>query len=393
MQGIMKLSVLVLMAVVMASSIPSVAKADEGGTTFDLGKLFAPEDGKKADWMPEKFKLKLAGFGQILFNTIENDKDATTSTVDTWRVSRFRFKGKMTADKNLSAFFQIDFVQDITLMDAFASWKINDYLCLKAGQFVIPFGWQMPIAPSSLATINYGQTVALCPVTGGFRDQGAWLGGTYGRNAEIGEKKGPVYWDIALVNGSGRVNFPDDKYGAKCARIGIQPIRPNKEKKDMLDFGISYWTELQDDGAGGSYDRGRLGIDFRYHSGCWVVQGEYVSKIGDTYELGETPEGEIEASAYFIEVGYKYQLTKDDPETKTPAKYIQPMLRYDVLDTEDVALAPYGKSTIIALGFNYILSPSATIQIFFEQHNEEEDDLSGNELHNDEFLAQIVFTF
>lgn len=412
-----RILVAVLIATVILCVTASEARADEWHT-LDLGKLFMPTESNDK-WEPDKFdlKLKLAGFGQFLFQAIEDDRDTPPSTsYDQWSVSRFRFKGLMTADKNLSAFFQLDFAQDMVLMDAWAKWAANDYFSIKVGQSIIPFGWQMPVAPAKLLTITYGQAVtALSPVTGAFRDQGIWISGTFGKDQHTTCKTGFFYYDLSITNGSGRNLGPDDGHEAYGLRLGFRPINPGQKmemkrvrykrtgkigtklfpvgdkEKNMVDFGISYWQETEGDtGTDTQFQKGRFGFDFRVWIENFVCQGEFISTMSDDVDEN----GEYEASGFFIELAYKIATVKENPSEKQPAQYVQPALKFDMLmgEDEDLTLLPLGDQTVISLGANYYFSSQFVAQMFYEIRQEEED-LGDGPWHNDRLLFQVNVTF
>ena len=102
-----------------------------------------------------------------------------------------------------------------------------------------------------------------------------------------------------------------------------------------------------------------------------------VDSDGNFEEAGP---GEAKATAFFLELGYKIKAKKENTETKSPAQFITPMLKFDYLSCDAASLTPgggtllpYGASTVVSLGFNYQLAECAYLQVFYEIHMEEDD--------------------
>ncbi len=366
-------------------SSPKAGPGDTEGIVFSIpgdslaSFLFAGGENEKAKVF--NMKLALTGFTQVRFTQIENDKDVVTGDEDFLDVIRMRFCAKMTADKGLTTFFQLDMGDDEVLMDAWVQYKHSDHFYVRAGQMIPPFGWEMPLSPYSLATINYGQVIGkMCPVIGAFRDQGFFIGGTAMK--EKGEANGPLYWKLGFFNGSGRNLGADDSHGALFFRLGIQPVRKKDNKGDMVDFGLNYWKEKEGSG-GAAYVKVRTALDFRVHMKEWIFQGEYWTNSGsDDLAAG----GEPDTSGYFFELGYKI-VTDAKVGEFTP--YWVPMLRYDYYDEEN---AVYGATTVTSVGCNYHMASCAYLQVFFEIHAEE-NEVGGSELHNNKLLIQMNVKF
>lgn len=433
------------------------AFADEGGGLgFTFDQLFAsPESGdakKPLDFAKFDLKAALGGFAQVRYISVEDDKDlALNGSYDYWSIPRVRLNAKMDADKGLGAFVQVDFMaENSPLMDAWGQWKADDLFYVRAGQFVIPFGWQMPISPYELATINYGQTATYLnpfytvvnPSYAAFRDQGFIVGGTVGRSKGQRNEKykveenGILYWQLGLFNGQGRYAGSakqNDGHGALCGRIGFQPIRPckiekkgedsgktaAKSSKNLLDFGISYWRESEGDAAK-QYLKTRFGFDWRLYMNEQITfQGEFVTNSGtDTLDVDNTGAfvnpaeyGESPAYGFWAEFGWKFKTIEASPDKKQPAQFIQPMIKYDYFNCDAKYLTPqdeatgkaapfkYGASTVFSLGFNYYLSDSAYFQMFYEMHLEELNKRDfwpthdPSQFHNDVFLFQLNLKF
>ncbi len=424
-------------ALVFAAQGNAAADDGDGWTTFNLSDVFAPA--KKTVYNDLNLKTALAGFTQVRFTATENDRDLGEVN-DEWKLLRMRLKAKMTADPGLTTFFQLDLMQDYPVMDAFIKWKKDDFLSIQAGQFVIPFGWQMPISPYSLETINYGQSIKLCPVSGAFRDQGILFAGTIGKKTgkESDQRKhetiGAFDWKLGFFNANGRQAggaVSDDSHMGMLVRLGFQPIRPWKIKaaksrktgkivrkassnNDLLSFGINIWQETESLGSS-KYKKGRFAFDFRLRMKKFIFQGEIWTNSGtDTLDVDSngnfvnpTEPGEAKAMAMFFEFGYEFEVYQGD---KTyPAQTLTPMLKIDMLDcdadrlrpTDAIgSLLPLGKSTVVALGFNYKISSQFYLQMFYEIHMEELDkeEVFGppqdpSAFHNDVFMLQMNVKF
>ena len=199
-----------------------------------------------------------------------------------------------------------------------------------------------------------------------------------------------------------------------------------REFTDLLEFGISYWVGNKRNKEGTRYSKGRFGIDFRLQENfssreSLIFQGEFITNIGDTAKVDDAgrflPDeiGEAKASGYFFELGYRFMVKNRNPETKSPAHFLTPMIKYDFIDCDSpylnvddtTKILPWGASTIVALGFNYEISGSAYFQIFYEMRMERKDKSDAREIygddsragkkaspfHNDQLIVQFGFKF
>lgn len=391
--------------------VPTTAMADNGekaafsNKAIDLySHLFNPLPADPRA-KKQKFKLRLHGYMQIRFTAIEGDHHSNHNDNDYWNVYRMRLHALMHADPNLQTFFQLEFRQEIALLDAYAQWRLNDQLVVQAGQFIPKFGWQHHMNPRDLAIINYAMVVNALAPTSTLRDQGIMISGSIKNvlQKKRGKKKpltlDTFFWHVGVFNGAG-LNVPgDDGHGAYLVRVGTEiPLKKVRKqlgdgstKTDIegtLKLGISYWSQRKL-GAWGHINIARFGFDWQLKMSDFIFKGEYIANGGSTH-LDDDIAGEPGLSGFFFQFGYEMKVNKT-------IEKIVPMVRYDFYHDES-AEDGEGDLTSIAIGANLHFSKSAWLQVFYEMRLEEykfeyfspvDDSLVASPKHNDQFIVQI----
>ncbi len=296
----------------------------------------------------KEVRFKVSGFGQVRYQYSEN-------AVDDFDVSRARIKINGKLGDRISLFSQLDTTLDNILCDYWIQFDYSRYISLRVGQFCIPFGWQTPISPYNLLTVDYSQVISNLNGGGDLRDQGLMFSG------EVGY----LNYVLAVTNGEGRNESDENDQKAFVGRVGLRPIKG-------FEWGVSGYYG---DRGQTRYTRKRIGTDIRYNYGVLLLQGEYIHSDDDTINTAiESESHTLPGEGYFIEVGYKIIPT------------IQPVMKYDVWDPD--VKGNYGKTVIYGVGLNWYFAKQSKLQAIYEIKREEH-----NEIDNDVFIVQLGVNF
>jgi len=300
--------------------------------------------------------LKLSGFGQVWY--VYSDTGSGSGTTGTqnsdsyFAVKRFRLKatGNITENDFVSYFSQIDFVGGAQynqvrndpnndkgtaanggtmtipiLLDFWINLKFWDFFQLRAGQFIIPFGYEGPRSPYDLELLTYslvygtgqsypGMSVGFFPY---LRDLGAYIHGNYkGFNYKVGLVNGQGFYqnDIILLHGN--------KWKDIVGRVGY-------DYGKMLSAGISGYFGMEDSYTNIDQDRRkwRAGLDVKFDYANALVVFEYI--VGQTEQHNTYKENLDPAHFYFTPLTAQGLYLLGAYTIKTKAGDIQPALRFD----------------------------------------------------------------
>ncbi|MBU4304463.1 MAG: OprO/OprP family phosphate-selective porin [Candidatus Omnitrophica bacterium] len=306
-----------------------------------------------------KIPMKISGFTNIRYRSAENIRDSFDV-----RRARVKFTGDIS--KEIGYLTQVEFGGTaVTLLDGAFSYKVNDAINLKAGQFSIPFSLESLTSAPKLATINRSQIVEAMAarskdVIGNQcgRDVGLMLNGSA---LSVFEEEDDYLLDYAIgvFNGVG-INASDDNDQKDIAlRIVAHPI-------EGLNAGGSYYNGTGNYGTPAkNYTRDRFGFELAYTYDVFSVTGEYLKgKDGTTKKDG-----------WYLQAGY-FILPKE----------VQAVIKYDTYDPN--TSVSQNAVDIITVGLNWYFHKLAFIQVNYEDKNEE-----GTEIKDDTITAQLTISF
>lgn len=279
---------------------------------FVVAAMFAVSTAQAAE-------LNFGGFGQFWY--LYNDygtKDATTGAFKQASDSQFvlkRARIKATAElTNIVTFFgQVDFMGGPTaddknagalpspqLLDFWANLKLHKFFELRAGQLLIPFGYEAGRSPYDLEVLSYSMIYGA-----GKKYAGSQLGYfPYLRDLGVyfhGDIHGFTY-KLGVVNGNETTNAKGDIAPQGFIKSGDSILKDGNKYKDivgrvgyhnkMLNGGVSYYQGW--DGASDVYDKVykkmRVGADvkFDYKGALAVAEFIYGMTEAITNRVGAT---------------------------------------------------------------------------------------------------------
>ncbi|MFH1422303.1 MAG: porin [Planctomycetota bacterium] len=308
----------------------------------------------------EKLNVSASGFGQFLTTLSDNANE-------NFDVTRMRFKVKGTYDK-FTMFVQLDTESSPTLLlDYNVNYKFSDKVQVKAGRFCLPFGWQTPISPYDLVTINYSQIVGTLfgpgSICGGgwgnLRDQGVYLHGSL----DVSSMK--LGYVAGILNGEERATSETDGKKASILRVFLTPSKG-------ITVGLSHYDGSRNcnDPLGllGKRDFAirRFGLDWNVDMEQFFFKGQYMSGTENPSDMGvrgAAHNKENTTTGWFFEAGYKLNskihiVAKMDSMT-VPDKACDSTTGTWVNVTET-------ERTVYAAGVNYYFAKYAKLQVIFE---------------------------
>jgi hypothetical protein len=405
-----------------------------------LNNLFQTQaaSGKKPEEKAlDKPELSWGGFSQFMFRYDDN-------APETFDVTRMRFKVTGSYDF-LSFFVQADTESTSgILLDYWANISCPNYkkeFNLRAGRFTVPFGWQTPISPYELLTINYSQIVSRLFGTAqpfdlisgtpptivppakdwdNLRDQGFYIHGVCEPKFKFGrEFKPTIGYAAGILNGESRAAEDSNDDKASIFRVYVTP---NITPKVGATLGFSYYDgsrfyatdplEKPDPADptksipvaanGREFSRRMHGIDWRFEFfGRLLIQGEFIHGEVNASEYGkhETAPSIPHHKAnyidgWFVEIGYNL--------TEVSEK-LQLVGKVDVMDlplhTWDSSVSPplwrptsdTNRRRTYGLGANYYINKFSKLQVIWE-HKDDEGclDTAGQ---NDKIFAVLGVSF
>ncbi len=269
------------------------------------------------------------------------------------------------------------------ICDAFITYKrFAPYIKASIGQFKSPLSLEQNTACHSLYTIN--RSMVVNELAGPIRDMGLMFSGGTGDKLKLGKvEKNVLSYTFAIMNGTGRNVFDDNKSKDFIGRVKIHPL-------NLLTLGVSYKFGKHpplDAGATKEDERSRMGFDMAIKLKNLVIQGEYISgsNVG-SYTTGggcsglplEVHEGSVDQSGYFALIAYKFNFG------------LQPVFKYQTYDPDLDAAKTGDIENIMTFGLNYFFNDVTRLQINY-LYKAEENGLV--ERKNDELLIQMQIRF
>ncbi|MGB9599694.1 MAG: porin [Myxococcota bacterium] len=333
--------------------------------------------------------LDVHGFAQMWYLYKDNGvalKDANGVTYyaaqsdSRFALARARLKTNVELSNVVSFFGQIDFMayqNNVTnpadkndvytynllqLMDLFVNIKLHDYISLRAGQFTIPFGYEVMRSPYDLELVSYSLAVGT-----GHKYYGRQLGFfPYLRDTGMyayGEYKGLNY-KVGIVNGAGmyrseenRVDISKDRdYGNKfkdiVGRVGYS--------HNLFSVGLSGYYGLKD--AYDDFDANRRfwrgGVDLESNYNNIIFASEVIFGQTETKKI-DLENQTVEFNPHFsygayVMLGYKFTTLK-----------LAPVVRYGFIEPDDSIND--NEFSQITGGINYYFSEFAKLTLSYEK--------------------------
>ncbi|MDF1517238.1 MAG: porin [Lutibacter sp.] len=310
---------------------------------------------KKANFVEVGSKIKLAGYTQLRYRQFDEQ-----GKIDQFDIRRARLDVRGAISPRWNYRLQVEFANSVKLLDAYAEYKLNDYLNVTLGQAKIPFSLENLASSSKLDLIDRSQVVEALVGRGkdvignnGGRDIGVQVGGTIFKY----EGRAFVDYKIGVFNGLGINTGDNNQHKDIAARLIIHPI------KGLDISGAIYDGEANI--ASVNSKRDRYGFDLNYNWQNWVVSSEYIH--------GE--DGQKTKEGFYLQTGY-YFLDKK----------LQIVAKYDTYDA-DKAVSD-NASTLYVLGATYNFNNNARFQINYTFKDEQ-----GISVDNNYAAAQFQIRF
>lgn len=237
----------------------------------------------------------------------DSDEDFSTSG---FRLRRARLVARGQLNETFSATSWLEFAgPDNILLDFFIEAKINSWLNLRAGQFIMPGQsydtgrlvssrlrfWERPQATTQLASsMGYN----------GFRDIGVMAYGSYGR----------LWYGIHAGNGAGRFNQVGSPIRERDFGSGLYGARVDYEALDGLTLGGHVSTNQQqnlvEEAGQQPFDIDRTSWSLRLNTNDLGLQGLYTQfeyltlNVEDGNRGVMTLDGEYDMHGWYGEAGY-----------------------------------------------------------------------------------------
>lgn len=244
-------------------------------------------------------------------------------------------------------------VQKPLLLEAQALCRLGPDSVLQVGQFKVPFSYENLLSDTNLDLINRAMVVEkLVPA----RDIGS-VGRDIGVEWDAKTKAGPhgrLDWSVGLFNGSGIDRSDDNDSKDLAGRVVFHP-------NPFASIGLSGYR-----GTSGPAEvlRDRWGAEFVYGRGSDFLKAEWVTGKDD-----QTPK-----QGWYALAGHRF------------APKLEGVLRFETYDP-DRHLAD-DATDAWTLGANYYFSDNVKLQLNYEAHLEE-----GDEVNNDALISQFQVRF
>lgn len=377
-----------------------------------LGLLFFNVKAQQNDFKPSNNQFMIRGYGNVGYNSFDNNGDKTSSFNGGTFVPIFLFK----ASERLMFEAELDFnltgdELEIDVEYADVMYVLSDYMNVRAGKFLLPFGtfmerlhpsWinRMPTRP-----LGFGHD-GIAPISGvGVELRGAFRVGTstmnyslYGTNGprlktpmgEEPEESGMLMFMNLKDNNNSRA------YGT---RIGLLPFSDSS-----TELGFSYYTSSKVGTKGSMYENigaDLYAFDFSYVKQVPVIRGtvdvkaQYnKSKIDNiTYNVEEEP-GEFEdlifnneSKSYYGQLSYRPTMSETDF-----IKNLEFVGRYSKLETPEGSGFETNQKEY-SVGLNYWLNWHSMVKLNYQIITGEGGHDGGGEIDQKGFFVQWAIGF
>lgn len=350
-----------------------------------LGFLYFNVKAQQNDFKPSNNQFMIRGYGNVGFNSFNDNGDKTSSFNGGGFSPIFLFKASDRLMFETELEFDLasnDLEIDVEYADVM--YVLNDYMTVRAGKFLLPFGtfmerlhpsWinRMPTKP-----LGFGHD-GIAPMSGvGVELRGAFRVGTASMNYSVYGTNGPR---LKTPMGeepeeSGMLMFMNLKDNnnsrAYGTRIGLLPFSDSS-----TEIGFSYYTSDKVGTKGSMYENigaNLYAIDFSYVKqipgigGTVDVKAQYNnSKIDNiTYNVEEEP-GEFEdlifnneSKSYFGQLSYRPTMAETDF-----IKNLEFVGRYSKLETPEGSGFETNQKEF-SMGLNYWLNWHSVIKLNYQ---------------------------
>jgi len=377
-----------------------------------LGLLFFNVKAQQNDFKPSNNQFMIRGYGNVGYNSFDNNGDKTSSFNGGTFVPIFLFK----ASERLMFEAELDFnltgdELEIDVEYADVMYVLNDYMNVRAGKFLLPFGtfmerlhpsWinRMPTRP-----LGFGHD-GIAPISGvGVELRGAFRVGTSTMNYSVYSTNGPrlktPMGEEPLESGSLMfMNLKDNNNSrAYGTRIGLLPFSDSS-----TELGFSYYTSSKVGTKGSMYENigaNLYAFDFSYVKQIPVIRGtvdvkaQYnKSKIDNiTYNVEEEP-GEFEdlifnneSKSYYGQLSYRPTMS----ETNF-IKNLEFVGRYSKLETPEGSGFETNQKEY-SMGLNYWLNWHSVVKLNYQSITGEGGHDGGEEIDQKGFFVQWAIGF
>jgi hypothetical protein len=335
-----------------------------------------------AEWKDATSVTHLSGYASADYVSVENGPAAFAANFNP--MFHFLYDNKIMWEAELELEIEEDGSTSIGLEYSTLDWFLNDNVTLVAGKFLSPIGnFRQNLHPSWInklpsAPPGFGHDGA-APIS----DVGLQLRGVapVGSNSKIiyaayvgnGPKIEGEDGEIHAVEAEGFASDPDDEmiFGGRVAFLPIP----------ALELGVSGAAGdvavVEDDGIDISGDPTRsydvFGFDASYRWNNFDLRGEFISQEVGEQALSVAPEGG-KWETWFAQAAYKF----GDGKWEGVVRYTD-------------FKSPHADDTQeqLALGINYLITPSAMVKFGYESNTGE----PGEFTDADRWILQIAYGY
>ena len=323
----------------------------------------------------------LSGYASADYVSVENGPSAFVANFNP--MFHFLYENKILWEAELEVVVEENGETEIGLEYTTVDWFLNDNLTLIAGKFLSPIGnFRQNLHPSWInklpsAPPGFGHDGAAPISEVGVQLRGVAPMGDSRLNYAFFLGNGPKIegedGEIHAIEAEGFASDPDDEkvFGGRVAYLPIP----------SLELAVSGATGdaavVEDDGidVDGDPKRGYqvLGFDASYQWNNLDLRGEYVKQEVDPNPLSIAPEGGV-WETWYAQAAYKFA----DGKWEGVARYTD-------------FQSPHADDTQeqLALGINYLITPSAFLKFGYESNDGE----AGEITDSDRWIVQIAYGY
>jgi len=323
----------------------------------------------------------LSGYASADYVSVENGPSAFVANFNP--MFHFLYENKILWEAELEVVVEENGETEIGLEYTTVDWFLNDNLTLIAGKFLSPIGnFRQNLHPSWInklpsAPPGFGHDGAAPISEVGVQLRGVAPMGNSRLNYAFFLGNGPKIegedGEIHAIEAEGFASDPDDEkvFGGRVAFLPIP----------SLDLAVSGATGdaavVEDDGIDVEGDPKRgyqvLGFDASYQWNNLDLRGEYVKQEVDPNPLSIAPEGGV-WETWYAQAAYKFA----DGKWEGVARYTD-------------FQSPHADDTQeqLALGINYLITPSAFLKFGYESNKGEPGEITDA----DRWILQIAYGY
>jgi len=377
-----------------------------------LGLLFMNVKAQQNDFKPSEHQFMIRGFGSAGFSSIDNNGDRTSSfNGGTFApILLFKASDRLMFESELEFNITGDDLE-VGLEYANIMYVLNDYMVVRAGKFLIPFGtfmerlhpsWinRMPTRP-----LGFGHD-GIAPLSGvGVELRGAFRVGAATMNYSVYGTNGP---SLKTPGGeepeeSGMLQFTNLKDNnnsrAYGTRIGLLPFSDSS-----TEIGFSYYTSDKVGTKGSEYENigaNLYAIDFSYVKqlpaigGTVDVKAQYnKSEIDNTIYTVEEHDGEFEdlifnneSKSYYGQLSYRPTMSESNF-----IKNLEFVGRFSKLETPEGSGFETNQEEF-SMGLNYWLNWHSVLKLNYQSITGEGGHDGGGEIDQKGLYVQWAIGF